>query len=71
MTNETLFHTIREQYEQETEYFMTLQELGTLTEDNYFNSSEHEDCSIWVGNDCNAFIEPPSKFVGYAHGYDI
>ena len=71
MTNETLFHTVRERLEQEQMYYWTLQELGKLTDDIYFGSANHDDCEISVGNECNRFIKPPTQYVGFEHGYDI
>ena len=61
----TYFHQVRENYEKITEYYLVLQESGIITEDSYFGNKYHNDCSIWVGNDCNRFIEPPSKLVGF------
>ena len=73
MTNQTatLFHTIRSEYEQETDYYMLLQETGKLTDDVYFGSKDHDDCLISVGNECNRYINLPSKFVGFERGYAI
>ena len=71
MTNQTLFHTVRDELEQEQMYFWTLQELGNLTDDIYFGSAEHDDCEISVGNECNRFVRVPTYFRGFENGYDI
>ena len=67
----TYFHAVREQLETEALYMFTLQELGKITDETYFGSREHDNCSISVGNECNRCIEPPSQFVGFGKGYDI
>ena len=67
----TYFHAVREKLETEALYMFTLQESGIITDETYFSSRDHDDCSISVGNECNRFIAPPSQIVGFGKGYDI
>ena len=67
----TYFHVVRETLEEEALYMLTLQESGIITDETYFGSKDHDDCSISVGNECNRFIAPPYQIVGFGKGYDI